>query len=83
MEALAGVGVMFWLALVGTLWMLVFVPFYIAAKLRGVERALWAIVSQLRALRPSEFKDLTPLMTRREGEAGNDPGHVFLSMFGR
>jgi hypothetical protein len=62
-----------------TLWL----PFYMAAKARGIERALWAIVSQLQAMRREEPDPVQELIRQKEREAQGSKAHVSLSMFGR
>jgi hypothetical protein len=73
------VGLAFFFVAPLTLWL----PFYMAAKARGIERALWAVVSQLQALRREEHEDLDPAATRRARAAAAPTGMISTSMFGR
>lgn len=73
------VGLAFFLVAPLTLWL----PFYMAAKARGIERALWAIVSQLRAVRLEQQHDIDPAATRRARDVAETSGNVKMSMFGR
>jgi hypothetical protein len=58
-------------------------PLYLAFKVRGIERALWAVVSQLRAQRMEHSSDVDPAATRRALDVADRGGKVSLSMFGR
>jgi hypothetical protein len=51
MEAFAALWWIFVLGFVLITPLTLFLPFYVAAKMRGMERAQWAMVSQLRAMR--------------------------------
>jgi len=61
----------------------VLVLFLVLGKARRVERALWAMVSQLQAMRREEHDDIDPAATRRAREAAASGGKISLSMFGR
>lgn len=72
-------GFILWAALVS-------VPFYIIAmyfRIKGIERAAWAVVSQLQAMRREEHNDLDPAATRRAREVAAPTGMISTSMFGR
>jgi hypothetical protein len=73
----------FWLFLVVFTLVFIFVSFYLAARARGIERALWAIVSQLRATRLEHHADQDPAATRHARDVAESSGKVALSMFGR
>ncbi len=85
-DALAGLGVLLWLA---TAFLLMFMPYLMVMayrRLRGVERALWAIVTQLQHVR-SEASAAEEIRSRptpgpsAEGSVVSRPMKV--SMFGR
>jgi hypothetical protein len=61
----------------------VLVLLLILGKARRLERALWAVVSQLRASRMAQHPDLDPAATRRALEVAERSGNVKMSMFGR
>lgn len=75
MELLAGLGFLVWVAAIGvpiSLLVLAWLAYY---RLKGMERAMWAIVSQLRASRIEQQPDAL--------QVPEDGRHVSLSMFGR
>ena len=80
---LTNIVAMFWLFLVVFTPVFLFVSFYMASKARGIERALWAVVSQLQELRREEHHDLDPAATRRARDAAAPTGMISTSMFGR
>ncbi len=73
----------FSLLYVGGVLCLCILPFFLYFRVKGIERALWAVVSQLRAARMEERGDLDPAATRRAREVAENTGRVALSMFGR
>jgi hypothetical protein len=83
MEAFAALWWIFVLGFVLITPLTLFLPFYVAAKMRGMERAQWAMVSQLRAMRMEKHTDVDPAATRRALEVADSPGHVKFSRFGR
>lgn len=75
MELLAGLGFLVWVAIIGVPISLLVLAWCAYYRLKGMERALWAMVSQLRASRVEQQPG--PLEVSEEGR------HVSLSMFGR
>jgi hypothetical protein len=73
----------FWLFLIVFTLMFLFTSLYMGAKARGIERAMWAIVSQLRATRLDSHADVDPAATRMAREVAETGGKVAHSMFGR
>jgi hypothetical protein len=71
-----------WLFIGMCLW-LAFLPLWMYNRVKGIERALWAVVSQLQALRREEHADVDPAATRRAREAAAPTGMISTSMFGR
>ncbi len=69
-----GLGFIIWLALL---------PLWMYNRVKGIERAMWAVVSQLQAMRREEHGDIDPAATRRAREVREAPGLVSNSMFGR
>ena len=70
------------LFMVGATW-LCLLPLWTYNRIKGIERALWAVVSQLQAMRREEHHDLDPAATRRAREAAAPTGKISTSMFGR
>jgi hypothetical protein len=65
---------------------IVSVPFYFILmyfRVKGIERAMWAAVSQLQAMRREDRAELDPAATRRAREAPAPTGMISTSMFGR
>ncbi len=71
-----------WVLFAVALW-LTFLPLWMYNRVKGIERALWAVVSQLQAIRREEHHDLDPEATRRAREVAASSGKISLSMFGR
>lgn len=71
---LVAFGFAIWLALL---------PLWMYNRVKGIERAMWAVVSQLQAMRREEHNDVDPAATRRAREVREAPGMVSNSMFGR
>ena len=72
------------IALVALSVVLVWVlPFLMYNRVKGIERALWAVVSQMQAMRREEHNDIDPAATRRAREAAAPTGMISTSMFGR
>lgn len=71
---LLGFGGLVWLALI---------PLWMYNRVKGIERAMWAVVSQLKHLRQEEFNDLDPEATRRARKASEPTGMISTSIFGR
>ena len=83
MEAFAPFILVGWVLAIGvpvTLVMLAFSAYY---RIKGIERACWAIVSQLRATRMEKLPDVDPEATKRAHHLAESSGHVRQSMFGR
>jgi hypothetical protein len=73
----------FALLYVGGVFCLCILPFFLYFRVKGIERALWAVVSQLQALRSENKVAASPGIS---GAAQSDvPAyrHVANSMFGR
>ena len=61
----------------------VLVLLFILGKARRVERALWAVVSQLQAMRREEHNPAPVVLTPSGREAPAPTRKVLMSMFGR
>lgn len=66
----------------GCVW-LALLPLWMYNRVKGIERAMWAVVSQLQAMRREEHNDLDPAATRRAREAAAPTGMISTSIFGR
>lgn len=62
---------------------LFFLPLLMYNRVKGIERALWAVVSQLQAMRREDHHDIDPAATRRAREAAAPTGMISTSIFGR
>ncbi|HYL64448.1 MAG TPA: hypothetical protein VE077_17680 [Candidatus Methylomirabilis sp.] len=74
-----------WAALVvmgGIVW-LAFLPLWMYNRVKGIERALWAIVSQMQAARREEYDPVQAAQGRGHREAPAPTGMISTSMFGR
>lgn len=83
MEPALGILLLPGLIMMGISFSLVVLAFSAYFRIKGIERACWAIVSQLRAARLEKTPDLDPAATRRAVEIADASGHVKFSMFGR
>ena len=66
----------------GCVW-LAMLPLWMYNRVKGIERALWAVVTQLREMRREDHADLDPAATRRAREAAAPTGMISTSIFGR
>lgn len=62
---------------------LCFLAFSAYYRLKGLERAAWAIVSQLQAMRREERGAVGPDAALRPLDVAGSSGKISLSMFGR
>jgi len=83
MEALAPFIFVGWILAFGIPLSLAVLAFSAYYRLKGIERAAWAIVAQLRATRLDEHADVDPAATRRARDLAENSGRVANSMFGR
>lgn len=83
MEAIAPFVMVGWFFAFGIPLSLIVLAFSACYRLKGIERAAWAIVSQLRASRMEQTPDVDPAATRRAREVADEGHPISLSMFGR
>ncbi len=83
MEPALGVLLLPGLLMFGISFSLVVLAFCAYFRLKGIERAMWAVVSQLHAMRPAEHDPVQEAQRRRGHEAPAPTGMIFTSMFGR
>ncbi len=83
MEALAPFIFVGWILAFGIPFSLAVLAFSAYYRLKGIERAAWAIVTHLQAMRREERSVAEPVVARAGWEADRPVGKVFLSMFGR
>lgn len=62
---------------------LFFLAFSAYSRVKGIERAVWAIVTQLQAMRREEHDPVQAAQKRMAREAAAPTGMVSNSMFGR
>jgi len=72
--ALLFIGFCVWLA---------FLPLWMYNRVKGIERALWAVVSQLQAMRREEHDPVQVAQGRGGREVPAPTGMISTSMFGR
>ena len=80
---LTNVVALVWLCLLLVVPVFIFMVFYLVAKARGIERALWAVVSQLQAIRREEHDPVQVAQGRGGREVPAPTGMISTSMFGR
>lgn len=66
----------------GVVW-LWFLPLWMYNRVKGIERALWAVVTQLQHMRKENPTDDPVQQLLRQRESPSPPGKVSNSMFGR
>lgn len=66
MEIFAGAFIFFWIAVLLASPLLIFMPFYMAAKARGIERALQDIAFQIQVARSKDEKSIFELAGRSQ-----------------
>lgn len=64
MDIFAGAFIFFWIAVLLASPLLIFMPFYMAAKARGIERALQEIALQIQLARAKDEKSIFELAGR-------------------
>jgi hypothetical protein len=62
---------------------LAFLPLWMYNRVKGIERALWAIVSQMQAMRREEHDPVQAAQGRGGREGPAPTGMISTSMFGR
>jgi len=83
MEGLAPFVLVGWIFAFGIPLSLAVLAFSAYNRLKGMERALWAVVSQLQAMRREERGAAGPDAALRPLEVAGSTGKISLSMFGR
>jgi hypothetical protein len=68
------IGFVVWLALL---------PLWMYNRVKGIERALWAVVSQMQAMRREEPDPVQDALSRSGREVPAPSGIISTSMFGR
>jgi hypothetical protein len=66
----------------GCVW-LALLPLWMYNRVKGIERALWAVVSQLQAMRREEHDPVQAALSRSGREVPAPTGMISTSMFGR
>lgn len=75
---------LFWLALVVAGFALAFVlPFLMYKRVKGIERALWAVVTQLQHMHQEKSSDDPVQRAPRKREPPAPTGMISTSIFGR
>jgi heme/copper-type cytochrome/quinol oxidase subunit 3 len=74
---------LFLLVYVVSIVALFLLPFFMYFRLKGIERAAWAIVSQLQVMRREERSALVPPQANAAQSDAPTYRHVANSMFGR
>jgi hypothetical protein len=70
------------LFIAGCTW-LALLPVWMYNRVKGIERALWAVVSQLQAMRREEHDPVQAALSRSGREVPAPTGMISTSMFGR
>lgn len=70
------------LLLAGLVW-LALLPLWMYNRVKGIERALWAVVTQLQQMRKEAPSDDPVQNALRQRESPSPPGEITTSMFGR
>ena len=83
MQALAGLGALLWLGFVILFISWPYTMFLAYRRLRGIERAMWALLEELRRLRHDADTVRQQSVPAQEGAATPRPHNVANSMFGR
>jgi hypothetical protein len=71
------------LVMMGISFSLVVLAFCAYFRLKGIERAMWAVVSQLQAMRREEHDPVQAALSRSGREVPAPTGMISTSMFGR
>ena len=83
MESAIGVLMLPGLIMMGISFSLAVLCFCAYFRIKGIERAAWAIVSQLQAMRREEHDPVQAALSRSGHEVPAPSGGVRMSMFGR
>lgn len=83
MEIFAGMAFLVWVAVIGVPISLIVFAWCAYYRLKGMERALWAVVGQLQQMRERPVSDDPVQELLRERQSPQAPGKIANSMFGR
>jgi hypothetical protein len=83
MQALVGLGALFWLGLFALFISWPYIMFLAYRRLRGIERAMWALLEELRRLRRDADAAMQQSVPIQDGAPTDRPRNVANSMFGR
>lgn len=83
MQELSPVAFVIALVILGFVCWLSLLPLWMYNRVKGIERALWAIVSQLHAARLEKDDPVQQLQSRSGNKVPAPTGMISTSMFGR